>query len=624
MPVTGGSEPSSPPRRATDSARMAVTQAALASVVSARLGMDLAPTSGQVPAVDERGSLSLVGGGSHDFGYPFVNELFILEARSVHGEPSLSEPPGEGAGGISTEDELFAEMTAFVYDSLLNPVLPFADRVPTIGTTATIADVYGKAVRDAEYAGRDVPQSSAWRAARDLLYVVEGTGVLEHSAVLTRYHEFEELVAEEATKLSLMEIGSDNEAAERSRTKLRHLKAEWDAIGRRPEVEEAFRVMEVEQRDANFMEERRMLIKRFEGGAHHRIDAPGVTFHTASLAPLGPLLDESTPDGATGWQRVSLDVDDVEELLTPEIRARFALDSDHVDAVLARLVGLTYNQTVAAIVRQWLDPSFFRERYWRLRRNDMLSDGAGGGDLPTLPEQMVFIRGVEVTHREGLEVVSGKDATPAAPSRRRIAASAASPEPPKLLVERAGRAKLTRALKVVQSERVKAERSMVVLDSSSNAVFFRAPLMAAHMAAATPMLRQPSSLPRDEATLGMVAMSTAKRSGVRPASVAPRRREGAKSVRVRDHRGPRMTIAGVVVAHEVIARAHLDHVDVVVEGAGEAIPVPLTPTKTGKRKFSLTLNPSEVSAARSALGVAEQRPGLGARRGSCRRGDDAH
>lgn len=366
--------------------RMAVARAAIASTIADRTGMPLAGTSTAGAVAPGQSVLSLCS--TAPAGYPLEAELVPLEIimRDV---TSIESGEDSDPREMTTADHFLEELKAFVNNRLLNPALPIATLTPGVTDTETIDDIYGDVLSRATFAGGVEPDSPRFQEASALLFE-NGNA----SAALETYRSYESRI--EQARTALQEIpAEDAESRDAAKQQLHRLEAEWIGIGKKLEIEEAFRILQAESESAGFQDERVALLEQYRAGEEKRIDLPGMSYHKVQIVPISPLLDDTN----AFWQHVEMDADAVAAGITSDTRAALSLTDDQVHHATDRMQTLTFDFIVCDLLRDWLDPSFFSARYWRLDGDaPPLSDGQGNGRLPALPTRAVFVRGAKVEY----------------------------------------------------------------------------------------------------------------------------------------------------------------------------------------------------------------------------------
>jgi hypothetical protein len=368
--------------------RMVVARAAIASTIAARTGMRFAGTPTATNEGDQDTYLTLCS--MPPAGYHMEIELTPLELimREVEGR---REGEQQASRKITTADHLLEEINAFVHNRLLNPALPVQPLSPGLTDSATIDTVYGETLRRATFAGSAVAQSPRLDEAESLLF---DDGV--PTETLEKYRDYEKRVGDARADLREIATSGDDASRELAEQRLQRLEAEWIGIGRKREIEEAFRIIQEESVAAGFEDERVALLERFRAGEEKRIDLPGMTYHRVQIAPIAPLFSE---ESGGHWRRVDLDAGSVVSAISDDAKAVFGITDEQVRRAIDRLQSLSLEFITCDLVRDWIDTRFFTQRYWRLDPGETpLSDGVGGGRLPALPTKVVFIRNATVEY----------------------------------------------------------------------------------------------------------------------------------------------------------------------------------------------------------------------------------
>lgn len=381
--------------------RLAIAQAAVAATVGRDLGTPLVDPEPDGTIADE--SFLALAGGFAAIGQPIASELLGLERLMRKSEAAAA---GESTGGGETMTDVDVNLdaaTARLQNKILNPALPFQVVAPPISDLRTIDSAYGAAVQSATVAGQlgdlPPPAQDAW----DLLFD-DG----KPSEALERYRDYEAQIDEVAAELDSLSEGASQEERQRLQGRLDRLETEWIGLGKKREIERAFEAVRSAQADASFEDERAEVLQRFESGKRLRSDLPGQAYFESHVLPVDALFSE--PGSDPRWKIAVLGRDEVIERIDSRVRRAFDLGPGEVERGTEDLAELRFEYLVADIIRDWLDPDFFRARYWKFGPDaEPLSDGAGGGTLPCVPTRVVFVREVEYSIA-GYGVAGGREA----------------------------------------------------------------------------------------------------------------------------------------------------------------------------------------------------------------------
>ena len=402
--------------------QIAVVRAAVAHTIAEREGMPIARPALAASGPSDDLHLTLLGYGS--FGWPMGDELLPLARlmRGVH--ETVSGERGNGGDGDAASDEGLTtfdvkldEISAFLHDHLLNVAPPFAAETPSPTDMPTLNGAYERALRRGEFAGAVGSDAPEVESARALLFAEDAQGIPRKSEVLTRYEEYEAEVEDLTLEAAELESQGKSTQAARLRMRLTRIQVEWQALGRRRDVEQALRTLREGDADAGFEDERTRFLNIFEARRTERLGS-GLSYLSATMAPLSPLFaDDADPN----WSVVELDKDAVQRAIGASTRAAFGLSLDELERGTDGLESVRFSYTVCTLDREWLREEFLRARYWRLPSDEpVLSDGRGGGALPTSPSRVIFIRGVGAQFVDGGARLVGPDESEARGGERSV------------------------------------------------------------------------------------------------------------------------------------------------------------------------------------------------------------
>ena len=384
--------------------QIAVCRAAIAATISDRLGMPFArPYMASAGDTGGKSYFSICSNPpAGPVGYPLETELLPLEAIMRDAEIVARSEESSEDRGMTAADHTLERINAFVHDQLINPALPLSPATPSVTSVRPVNRIYGEILKRAAFAGSVVASSERYREAEALLFE-DGA----RSKAYETYLDYEERIQKEQNKL--VDLGDDSEQRGKIEQRIERLKAEWIGLGRKNEIERAFRTLQEESASAGFENERQALLERYKAGEKVRIDADGqLSYAKAQLVPLSPLFNE---ESGTQWQQVGLKADDVRQSVDLDIRDLIGISGDQLERATEQMRHLTFEYLVCSIRRDWLDTSFFTERYWRLDSDDEpISDGKGGGRLPTLPMKIIFIRDAEAVFEGDIVADFGDEA----------------------------------------------------------------------------------------------------------------------------------------------------------------------------------------------------------------------
>lgn len=366
--------------------QLAVCKAAMATTIAKNIGMPIANPN-------TRGSQQL--GGKKFFsicsyppvGYPMEAELFPLEA--IMRDIEMIDKSGKSENEKITEaDYKLEEINAFVHDRLLNPILPLKPLTPPVSSLKAINEIYGDTLEEAIFAGKVAASSNRYEKASTLLFQ-DGA----RSEALKKYYEYEKRVQEIRTELQALDGDADEK--KNLESKLDRLEAEWIGIGRKNEIEEAFRIIKEESASAGFEDERNRLLDQFEAGKKKRIDAAGLSYFKVQIAPISPLFNKNSD---IHWKRIKLQADEIrDDIDFKAAKDAVGISEKQIKRTTENIRYISFEFLKCSILRDWLDPDFFNQGFWRFESDqELLSDGKGGGRLPSVLKNIIFVRDAEI------------------------------------------------------------------------------------------------------------------------------------------------------------------------------------------------------------------------------------
>ena len=307
----------------------------------------------------------------------------LAEARS--GKDEAGEPT------MATHaDRLVEESLVELMGGILNPALRFTPTNFQTDGDPSLVEAYRQTLFSADPAtSAEVEPDERVRAATELLWSGDGG---EPSAMYRRYMELRESL--QAAEAALLEAADASEKAAVQK-RIAMLRDRLEVEGRRQDVETALKLVREHAGDQLFYANRiNDWRARFRGSSRDRLFAGGQAFQHTRIVPLAPLV---TGKPATSWRKMAIESDSHRRLLekVPETVTGFS-----VAALLeaARDIrALHFEYIVCSIERDWLAGDFLSARFWRTRQDiAALSDGSGGGAVPLLPAQVVFLRDIQV------------------------------------------------------------------------------------------------------------------------------------------------------------------------------------------------------------------------------------
>lgn len=343
------------------------------------------------------------------WGYPLTGELLALEQmalRSSTTNPSIGASDSQRTGeaqGITNTDELLSESTAFLFDHLVNLVLPGGLLAPSADKAVPANEPYERALRSADFAGSLQVETAAWKGADALLFRLDEKGNRVPTDKYAGYQDFEGKVENARSRLrDAPQTMHEDERIAMQRA-LERLEVDWLVLGHRREIELAVQTLLREDRANGFEAERTRLLERLESKKTKRLDAIGQSYVQSELIPLMPLLEG--PDGSGSWRKVELTNAQVRAALLTEFLEAEGISQKELEVTLKGLERFSFEFLPVDVVREWMDTSFFSARYWRLPRGEVFSDGHGGGAFPGYASALLFVRGLVTEHDAGVTAI---------------------------------------------------------------------------------------------------------------------------------------------------------------------------------------------------------------------------
>lgn len=336
-----------------------------------------------------------------------AGEVFGGEGKFLSFPPShfqITYAPGElgFATGVATPADLtrlqeFSNnanrvVRSVLYDPTEEHLL--SDVVRDVFERGQCAIPAGGSVDDAQY-----------QAALTLLFEVPAAFPRLPSEALRIYNRYRDTlqVAEEhyLSRQGTVELGDDPEAKAswttieqpNLRAQIADLEAQWEATGKRSEIEAARQVVRTaEMRNAVLTWQQWR--DGYNADLDQRTDLSDIGFAPVVLSPADVFA-------GADWQAMTLTEAEIAKLAAtadPLLRQSFG------SPAASDIVKLQFEYRSAKLERGWLPKDLFTSRFWRLPEGTApISDGQNlsAGSCPAFPVAVVFARNVSVDRRAG-------------------------------------------------------------------------------------------------------------------------------------------------------------------------------------------------------------------------------
>lgn len=332
-------------------------------------------------------------------GYPFGDELLPLMEQFNDDQPE-KPTASEGEPLTTNLDILIDDARAGVHDKFFNISPAVAPQISLTKEHPILNRVYERFLRFSEFAGKLGADTEELEQAQQLLFPLNEEGVPVPSQVYRMYEEYADKCLEQELKIAEAKSSGQSNIEKMLTNQLHRIQAEWLTLGRKKEVEAALHVLNSADAMASFEDERVQFIERLNTRLRARLSS---TFNYAavSVRPLKPLLE---PESSESWQLIELTAEDIVQLLTPEVCGLFDIEEQELAYLANNLESASLQYIPIILSREWLSKEFLNARYWR-NEGELLSDGKGGGEAPTVANRMFFIKSGSMTLSQGLEVV---------------------------------------------------------------------------------------------------------------------------------------------------------------------------------------------------------------------------
>ena len=372
-----------------------VARAAIARTISDRLQLPFADNhKAQSSDIVGKPHLALVN--YELLGYPMVDSLVPLALMSGQTE---QDEEGDIEVGITSTDQLIAATNADLHNRLLNLSPKFGLDVSVDFQNPTLNKVYEDILRTAEFAGRVEGDSIELKAARDLLFPVDETGISRKSSLYILYEEYENRVLKLTQKRDKANLEGRVDTVNVLRNQLARVNAEWVSLGQKATVKKALETITKADADAGFEDERNRFIETLE--ASKKVPIDGGEYASVRIHPLSKLIDPESR-----WLEVSLNKDNILSALDKKTSETFGLSSDQIESALPFIKSVIFEYSEVLLGREWLQNEFLEAGYWR-HSDDILSDGKGTGLAPTVASRAIFIKKAALTLNADLKVSEG-------------------------------------------------------------------------------------------------------------------------------------------------------------------------------------------------------------------------
>lgn len=267
--------------------------------------------------------------------------------------------------------------------------------------TRRLSDAYDRILRESELAISDrTPQEDdALATALALLYVRDGDGLLEPSALLQRYRQLRDAVyqaqAEQRNRAGEAALAG-GQALEQWNTvdgpeferQIDALAAEWEGQGERSRIEAA---QDVERRLAARSPIRTWAeLRRQYDPAIDELEDPILGGYLPAWFTPSNIAD------GPAWPTITVSGSDLQTLAAAAPSA-FASGLTSLPTAVATPRQVSFEYAAVTVSRRWFSPVAFESRGWRL--NALVSDGnePGSGLCPSYIIAAILVRNVQVT-----------------------------------------------------------------------------------------------------------------------------------------------------------------------------------------------------------------------------------
>ena len=402
-------------------------------------------------------------------GYPFGDELLPL-MEQFNEDQQDTPAASEGEPLTTNLDILIDDARAGVHDKFFNISPAVAPQISLTKEHPILNRVYERFLRFSEFAGKLGADTEELEQAQQLLFPINEEGIPVPSQVYRLYEEYADKCLEQELKIAEAKSTGQSNIEKMLTKKLQRIQAEWLTLGRKKEVEAALHILNSADAMASFEDERVQFIERLNSRLRERLSS---TFNYAavSVRPLKPLLE---PESSETWQRIELNAEDIVNLLTPDLCQLFDIEEQELAYLVNNLESASLQYMPVILSREWLSKEFLSARYWR-NKEELLSDGQGGGEAPTVANRMFFIKSGSMTLTQGLEVVE-KGAVESSRSEKKaiqafqtirtpliqavIAKQKESKEAPKLKVHTISKLKNVQKLHQINQKKFKKVKSL--------------------------------------------------------------------------------------------------------------------------------------------------------------------
>ncbi|MCK0128670.1 hypothetical protein [Erythrobacter sp. F6033] len=276
---------------------------------------------------------------------------------------------------------------------VLNRLLELKIRSERVSPNKTVASVYSRIIEGADFdrGGSDEVPGEVQKA-KSLLYDDDGSEFPPQTPGYTKFIELSDALFD--AQMELFELPQDAPPPLRNALEEKVLRAETalNVQGNKAEFDRAQRLIKEFEDDGTGEDERSQLRETLSQSEIDSIAEPGRVYHRTTLEGIEAL---SSPDPESGWQYFELTAQEVLDTIDWSLLDRLGVNRQSVVNQLPYVHRVRATFREFQIRRNWLDFDLFKADYWD--HDELVSDGAGGGILPVIPESIVLVPSYQVT-----------------------------------------------------------------------------------------------------------------------------------------------------------------------------------------------------------------------------------
>lgn len=380
-----------------------VVRVAFISEVAKQLGLPLAHAD--LPKrsnIIGKPHLSLVEFGQN-LGYPVVDSIIPLIEILDEGNSGTQTIET----GIDNLDLLMDATKADFYDRLLNNSPPFQPTTSVEFGNTILNQEYEMFLKTSNFAGSVFKESEEVKEAQNLLFPKDENGNPKKSELYRSYESFAERHKEKTKELATARSAGNTNLVNTHEMSLERIQAEWINLGSKRDVENALNIIINADKEAGFEDERNHFINIFEARKKERISSD-LSYSEVKIQPLSALSSLVNTDDNNQWTKVTLDSDQIKLHVDAKVQQSFGLLAENLPTLISKINSASFEYLVILLDREWLQQDFINARYWD-HPDKLLSDGKGGGMLPTVASKIVFVREGKFKLNMGLQGRDSKD-----------------------------------------------------------------------------------------------------------------------------------------------------------------------------------------------------------------------